>query len=502
MSAKRLQITETLLRDAHQSLLATRMRTEDMLPVTAKLDKVGFWSLEVWGGATFDSAMRFLGEDPWLRLRTLRKALPNTRLQMLLRGQNLVGYKHYPDDIAEKFIVLARKNGIDVFRIFDALNDIRNMEFTMKIAKREGGHVQGTISYTTSPVHDIKGFVQLGRNLADCGADSICIKDMAGLVTPYAAFELVTALKRDVGLPVQLHTHYTSGFGTAALVKAAEAGVDTVDTAISALAMSTSQPPTETVVAIMKGTERDTGLDLSLLAEVARTMTETRKKYVSFEAAVAPVDVNVLQFQVPGGMLSNLVSQLRQQGAMDRYYDVLEEIPRVRKDMGYPPLVTPSSQIVGTQATLNVLTGERYKVIPEEVKQYVRGYYGRAPAPLNPELVKKVLGNEEPITCRPADMLSPGWESAKKEIGELAKSDEDVLSYALFPQVARPFLERRAKGLGGKEEVAAAIAAVVLQQHEAKSARANATATPGNGTGGASAWMLSSRGAGRGWSQW
>ncbi|MGV8040589.1 MAG: pyruvate carboxylase subunit B [Thermoanaerobaculaceae bacterium] len=489
MTAKPLQICETLLRDAHQSLLATRMRTEDMLPVAEALDKVGYWSVEVWGGATFDSAMRFLNEDPWERLRTLRRAMPRTRFQMLLRGQNLVGYKHYPDDIAERFIVQARRNGVDVFRIFDALNDTRNMSFAMKIARREGGHVQAAISYTISPVHDITGFVALGRELAELGADSIAIKDMAGLLTPYAAFDLVSALKREVGLPVQLHTHYTSGMGTATLLKAIEAGVDVVDTAISSMSMSTSQPPTETLVAILKGAERDTGLDLGVLAEIARKQSDIRKRYATFEAGVAAVDVNVLQFQVPGGMLSNLVSQLRQQGAADRYYDVLDEIPRVRKDMGYPPLVTPSSQIVGTQATLNVVLGERYKVVPEEVKQYVRGYYGKPPAPIDPELQRKAIGDEQPITCRPADMLCPGMEDARREIGALARSEEDVLSYALFPQVARPFLERRAKGLGGKEEIAAAIALALFEQQEAK-ARRQAAVPAGPRV---SAWTISGR---------
>jgi oxaloacetate decarboxylase (Na+ extruding) subunit alpha len=468
MDKKPVMICETVLRDAHQSLLATRMRTEDMLLVAQRLDKIGYWSIEMWGGATFDSAMRFLSEDPWERLRVLRRQMPNSKLQMLLRGQNLVGYKHYPDDIVERFIVASRRNGIDVFRVFDALNDIRNMAFAMKIAKREGGHVQATISYTISPVHNIDTFVQMGRQLAECGADSICIKDMAGLISPYAAYELVSALKKDPGLPVQLHTHYTSGMGTAALIKAVEAGVDVIDTAISSMALSTSQPPTETLVACLKGTERDTGLNMRSIADIARIITDIRQKYSSFEAGIAAVDVNVLQFQVPGGMLSNLVSQLRQQGAMDRYYDVLDEIPRVRADMGYPPLVTPSSQIVGTQATLNVVMGERYKVIPEEVKQYVRGYYGRPPAPINPELKQKAIGDEEPITCRPAEMLSPGWERAKTEIGSLAKSEEDVLSYALFPQVAKPFFERRSKGMGGKEEIAAAIAAMLLEQQQKK----------------------------------
>jgi oxaloacetate decarboxylase alpha subunit len=494
---KPLMICETLLRDAHQSLLATRMRTEDMLPFCAALDEVGYWSLEVWGGATFDTAIRFLGEDPWERLRALRRAMPKTRLQMLLRGQNVVGYKHYPDDILEKFIVLARRNGIDVFRIFDALNDLRNMETAMRVAKREGGHVQGTISYTISPVHTDAAFVQMGRDLKALGADSIAVKDMAGMIGPYTAYSLVKALKEEVGLPVQLHTHYTSGFGTAALIKAAEAGVDVVDCAISAMAMSTSQPPTETLVAALKGHPRDTGLDLAHLADIARRMGEIRKKYASFEAGVAPVDVNVLQFQVPGGMLSNLVSQLRQQGAMDRYYDVLDEIPRVRKDMGYPPLVTPSSQIVGTQATLNVLLGSRYKVIPEEVKQYFRGYYGRPPAPMDPEIQKLAIGNESPITCRPADLLAPGWEAAKQEIGDLAQSEEDVMSYALFPQIARPFLARRKQGLGGREELAAAIGEALYQQANARSAKLQPAAAAGaNG----SPWKMAARtGLQRGW---
>jgi pyruvate/oxaloacetate carboxyltransferase len=493
-----VKICETLLRDAHQSLLATRLRTSDMLPIAAKLDRIGYWSVEMWGGATFDSAMRFLHEDPWERLRMLRREMPKTPFQMLLRGQNLVGYKHYPDDIVEHFIVAAKRNGIDVFRIFDALNDIRNMKFSMKIAKREGGHVQAAICYTISPVHDIPGFVRMGRELAHLGADSICIKDMAGLLSPYAAYELVSALKKDVGLPVQLHTHYTSGMGTATLLKAVEADVDIVDTSISSMALSTSQPPTETLVVALQGTERDTRLDIAALADIARQVGEIRKKYANFETGISGVDVNVLQFQVPGGMLSNLVSQLRQQGAMDRYYDVLGEIPRVREDLGFPPLVTPSSQIVGTQATLNVLLGERYKVIPEEVKEYIRGYYGRTPAPINPELQHRAIGKEQPITCRPADMLRPGWEKARQEIGDLAKSEEDLLCYALFPQVGRMFLERRARGLGDKIELAAAVAAMLYEQRsktktEPVSPRA-AQVVP---------WKMANRsGLAMGWRQW
>ena len=489
MSGK-VMICDTLLRDAHQSLLATRMRTEDMLQVAQRMDKIGYWSVEMWGGATFDSAMRFLGEDPWERIRTLRKVMPNTRFQMLLRGQNVVGYKHYPDDILEHFVIAAKRDGIDIFRIFDALNDIRNMEPAMRFVRREGGHVQAAICYTISPVHDIPSFVRLGRELADLGADSICVKDMAGLIAPYAAYDLVAALKKDIRLPVQLHTHYTSGMGTAALLKAVEAGVDVVDTAISSMSLSTSQPPTETLVACLTGTERDTGLDLSALAEISRMVTQVRKKYAAFEAGISAVDVNVLQFQVPGGMLSNLVSQLRQQNAMDKYYAVLDEIPRVRKELGYPPLVTPSSQIVGTQAALNVMVGERYKVIPEEVKQYIRGYYGKTPAPIDPEVQRKAIGDEQPITCRPAELLSPGWEKAKAEIGDLATSEEDVLSYALFPQIARPFLERRAKGLGGKEETAAAIAVALFQEQDAKAEGSRPAPAP---LPGASPWKLSAR---------
>ena len=441
-----LRITDTCLRDAHQSLLATRMRTEHMLPIASELDRVGYHSLEAWGGATFDACMRFLDEDPWERLRQLRQHIPNTRLQMLLRGQNLVGYRHYPDDIVERFVVLAKRNGIDIFRIFDALNDTRNMAYAMKIAKREGAHVQATISYTISPVHSLDAFVDMAKELADLGADSICIKDMAALLAPYPAYELVSRLKAAVNLPVQLHTHYTSGMATATLLKAVEAGVDVVDTAISSVALGTSQPPTETLVYILKGTERDTGLDLQLLSEIAAHFAKVRGQYSKFESGLQGVDVNVLMYQIPGGMLSNLVSQLRQQHAEDRYDDVLAEMPRVRADLGYPPLVTPTSQIVGTQATFNVLTGERYKIISEEVKNLVRGLYGRTPGEINPELARAVLGDEKPVTVRPADLLEPGYEKAKAEIGDLAQSDEDVLSYALFPQVAREFFQRRARG--------------------------------------------------------
>jgi len=465
MNSTPLRLTDTMLRDAHQSLLATRMRTADMLPILDKVDAVGYHSVEMWGGATFDSAMRFLGEDPWERARTLKAHLPHTPCQMLLRGQNLVGYRHYPDDIVERFIVRARANGIAIFRLFDALNDVRNMAWAMTVAKRVGGHVQASICYTTSPVHTLDRFVEMAVELEGMGADSICIKDMAGLITPYEAFELVARLKAVLRVPVQLHTHYTSGMGTSAYLKAVEAGVDVVDTAISSLSLSTSQPPTEAIVSMLKGRPRDTGLDLNLLAQIAEYFAETRKKYAKFEGGVSGVDVRVLQYQIPGGMISNLVAQLREQNALDRYEEVLAEVPRVRAELGYPPLVTPTSQIVGTQATLNVLLGERYKLVPEEVKAYVRGFYGRPPAPVDEQVRRLALGDEQPIDCRPADLLEPGYEKATAEIGDLAQSEEDVLSYALFPQVARTFLERRAKG-GAREEVVAAIAAEVAAQEE------------------------------------
>jgi oxaloacetate decarboxylase alpha subunit len=463
MSVNPVRITDTVLRDAHQSLLATRLRTDDMLPIAPKLDQVGYWSVEMWGGATFDSAMRFLNEDPWERIRRLKAAMPKTPFQMLLRGQNIVGYKHYPDDVLERFIVKARENGIEVFRVFDAVNDVRNMETAMIFVKREAGHVQASISYTISPVHTIGGYVDTCRQLADLGADSICIKDMAGMISPYVAFELVRELKAQVCLPIHFHTHYTSGMALASALKAVEAGVDAVDTAISALSGLTSQPPTESLVTALQGTDRDTGLNLGLLAEVSEYFTAVRRRYSAFESGMQGVDVRVLQYQIPGGMLSNLMSQLRDQGAENRYEEVLQEIPRVRAELGYPPLVTPSSQIVGTQATLNVLLGERYQVIPGEVKNFVRGLYGRPPAEISPEIRKRVIGDEEPISCRPADLLAPGMELAQHEIGDLATCEEDVLSYALFPQVARPFLERRRSGNSGKERIAAAIAAKAVQ---------------------------------------
>ncbi len=488
MNSIPVRLCDTILRDAHQSLLATRMRTEDMIgtpemPIAAMLDQVGYWSVEMWGGATFDSAMRFLNEDPWERIRKLKAQMPRTPFQMLLRGQNVVGYKHYPDDVLERFIVKAHENGIDVFRIFDALNDVRNMRKAMEVVKREGGHVQAAISYTISPVHSVDAFVKMAHVLEDLGADSICIKDMAGLLSPYVSYELVSRLKADIDLPVQLHTHYTSGMAMATVLKAVEAGVDIVDTAISSMAMVTSQPPTEPLVRILQESPRDTGLELSVLAEISAYFAEVRKKYAAFESGLSGVDVNVLQFQIPGGMLSNLVAQLREQGAEDRYDEVLAEVPRVRAEMGYPPLVTPSSQIVGTQATLNVVLGERYKVIPAEVKNYVRGYYGRPPAPIDPEVQKKIIGDEQPIDCRPADLLPPGLEQARAEIGDLARSEEDVLSYALFPQVARPFFERRARGGIAREALVAAVAARLAAEAEAEQATARRTAAANGGSG-------------------
>jgi pyruvate/oxaloacetate carboxyltransferase len=488
-----VRICDLMLRDGHQSLLATRMRTDDMLPIADKIDQVGFWAVEMWGGATFDSAMRFLDENPWDRVRRLKEHMPNTPFMMLLRGQNIVGYRHYPDDVLERFVVHARACGIDVFRIFDALNDVRNMDHAMKLARREGGHVQASISYTIGPPYSIEYFVDLSRQLADIGADSICIKDMAGLITPYAAYELVSRLKEELDLPIHLHSHATSGMSTSALLKAIEAGVDIVDTTISSLALTTSHSPTESIVAMLKNTDRDTGLPLDLLAEIAAYFAQVRRKYARFESGMFGVDVRVLQYQIPGGMLSNLVSQLRGQSAEDRYEEVLAEVPRVRAELGYPPLVTPSSQIVGTQATLNVVLGERYKIIPEEVRQYIRGYYGRPPAPIDPEIQKLAIGDEKPIESRPADLLPPGMDQARQDLGDLARDEEDVISYALFPQVARPFLERRARGGDGREPVVAAIAGILLRRIQEQAA----TAAPAAGQA-TSPWKTSWRpGVGR-----
>ena len=457
-----LCITDTVLRDSHQSLLATRMRVEDMIPAMEMLDEIGYWSLEVWGGATFDASMRFLDEDPWERLRIMRKRMPKTKLQMLLRGQNIVGYRHYADDIVERFVAKARDNGMDIFRIFDALNDIRNMETAIRAAKKVGGHVQGTVCFTLSPVHSNDGFVKMASELLEMGADSICIKDMAGLISPSDAFDLVTRLKAITDKPISLHAHYTSGMASMAYLKAAEAGVDVVDCAISSMSLGTSQPPTETMVAAMAGTPRDTGLDIGKLSRIGKYFAEVRKKYSHLESNMHGVDTDVLQFQIPGGMISNMVNQLRDQGQEHKLAEVLAEVPRVRAELGYPPLVTPSSQIVGTQAALNVLLGERYKMVTKETKNLAMGLYGKTPAPIDPEIRKLVLGDEEIIKGRPADLLEPEFEKAKAEVGDLAKSEEDVISYVLFPQVAKEFLAKRdRKDVGLSAEQVAAIAAAL-----------------------------------------
>lgn len=451
-----VKITDTTLRDAHQSLIATRMRTRDMLPIAEKLDEVGFFSLEVWGGATFDSCIRYLNEDPWERLRSLKEIIKDTPLQMLLRGQNLVGYRHYADDVVVKFVEKAAENGIGVFRIFDAVNDIRNMEVSIRTAKKCGEHVQGTISYTTSPVHTTEAFVEFAHELASLECDSLCIKDMAGLITPKDAYTLIRSLKKEVGLPVDLHSHSTSGMALMSYMTACKAGVDILDTAISPFAGGTSQPPTETVVAGLKETKWDTGLDLAKLIDIKAYFEEIKEKYRGILDPISEkTDTRVLVYQVPGGMLSNLVSQLKEQNAIDRFDEVLEEMPCVRQDLGYPPLVTPTSQIVGTQAVLNVLMGERYKVIPKEVKEYVRGMYGRPPAQINKEIMVKVLGDEQPITCRPADLLEPELARLEEEARELGlvKKEEDVLTYALYPQVAPKFL----RGDAVEEELTPAV---------------------------------------------
>lgn len=439
-------ITETVIRDAHQSLIATRMTTDEILPILSTMDKVGYHSIEAWGGATFDACLRFLNEDPWERLRKIRAAAPNTKLQMLFRGQNILGYKHYADDVVEYFVQKSIANGIDIIRIFDALNDVRNLQTAINATKKEGGHVQAAISYTISPVHDIPFFVKLAKEYENCGADSICIKDMAGLLIPYEAEKLVKELKAAVKIPIQLHTHYTSGVASMTYLKAIEAGVDVIDCAISPMALGTSQPATETIVKTLEGTEFDTGLDLSLLSEIADYFKPLREKYLEtglMSTKVLGVDINTLKYQVPGGMLSNLVSQLKQQGKEDKFDEVLKEIPRVREDLGWLPLVTPTSQIVGTQAVLNVIMGERYKMISKETKGIVKGEYGRTPVPIKEEFRKMVIGDEEPITCRPADLIEPELEKLKREAAEYIEQDEDVLSYALFGQVAEKFFEYR-----------------------------------------------------------
>ncbi|NAW33836.1 sodium-extruding oxaloacetate decarboxylase subunit alpha [Halomonas alimentaria] len=453
-NARPLGITDVVLRDAHQSLFATRMRLDDMLPIAEKLDRVGFWSLESWGGATFDACIRYLGEDPWERIRALKAAMPNTPQQMLLRGQNLLGYRHYADDVVDKFVERARTNGVDVFRVFDAMNDPRNLERAIQAVRKVEGHAQGTLSYTVSPVHTLDGWVELGKTIAAMGADSLCIKDMAGLLKPYDAFELVTKLKKAVDIPIHMQCHATTGMSTATALKAAEAGIDNVDTAISSMSMTYGHSPTESVVAILQGTERDTGLDLELLEEIAAYFREVRKKYAAFEGSLKGIDSRILIAQVPGGMLTNMEGQLKEQGAGDKLDDVLKEIPKVREDLGFIPLVTPTSQIVGTQAVMNVMMGERYKSISKEVQALLKGEYGAAPAPFNKELQARVLEGGEPITCRPADNLSPEMDKLAAELKEKAKADgirlaegereiDDVLTYALFPQIGLKFLNNR-----------------------------------------------------------
>ncbi|MBQ4110800.1 MAG: oxaloacetate decarboxylase subunit alpha [Clostridia bacterium] len=442
----KVKITETILRDAHQSQIATRMTTEQILPIVEKLDKIGYHSLECWGGATFDSCLRFLNEDPWERLRKIKAKAPNTKLQMLFRGQNVLGYRHYADDVVEYFVQKSIANGIDILRIFDALNDVRNLQTAIKATQKEGGHVQATVCYTISPVHNIESFVKMAKQLENMGAHSICIKDMAGLLTPYVAYDLVKAMKESVKVPIQLHTHYTSGVASMTYLKAIEAGVDVVDTAMSPFALGTSQPPTEPLVATLQGTEYDTGLDLDKLSEITDYFSVLREEALAsglLNPKALKVDINTLKYQVPGGMLSNLVSQLKQAGKEDKFEEVLKEIPRVREDMGYPPLVTPSSQIVGTQAVLNVISGERYKMIPNETKGIVKGEYGKTPVEIKPDIVAKVIGSEKRITCRPADMIKPELNRLREEIKEYIEQEEDVLSYALFDKVAIKFFENR-----------------------------------------------------------
>lgn len=449
-----LGITDVVLRDAPQSLFATRLRLDDMLPIAAKLDEIGYWSVESWGGATFDACIRYLGEDPWDRIRQIKKAMPRTPQQMLFRGQNILGYRHYADDVVEKFVERAAFNGIDVFRVFDAMNDMRNLETALKAVKNNGKHAQGTISYTLSPVHNLETWVEMGKRIEDTGADSIAIKDMAGLLRPYEGFELVKRLKASCGIPIHLHCHATTGLSTATIIKCVEAGIDNVDTSISSMSMTYGHSPTESVVAILEGTDRDTGLDLIKLEEIAAYFREVRKKYAKFEGSLRGVDSRILVAQVPGGMLTNMESQLKEQGAGDKMDEVLEEIPRVREDLGFIPLVTPTSQIVGTQAVINVLTGERYKSISKETAGVLKGEYGATPAPVNAELQKRVLDGEEPMVDRPADFIEPEVSALTEELRVLAAEKsialspaeneiDDVLTYALFPQIGLKFLTNR-----------------------------------------------------------
>ena len=442
----KIGITETVLRDAHQSLIATRMTTEEMLPMLPLLDKIGFHSLECWGGATFDACLRFLDEDPWERLRIIRDNCKNTKLQMLFRGQNMLGYRHYADDVVEYFVQKSAANGIDIIRIFDALNDIRNLKTAISAAKKEKAHAQVAISYTTGPVFDLEYYKNYAKQIEDAGADSICIKDMAGLLTPYFTYDLVKAIKETVSLPVQLHSHYTSGLASMVMLKGIEAGADVIDTAMSPLALGTSHPATESMVAALKGTEYDTGLDLVALDEISKYVATLREKYIAsglLNPKLLASDAKALIYQVPGGMLSNLVSQLKGAGKEDKLSEVLAEVPKVRADCGFPPLVTPTSQIVGTQAVFNVILGERYKTVTKEFKGLVKGEYGKTPVEIDPDFRKKIIGDEQPVDCRPADLLSPELDKLREEIKPLAEQEEDVLSYAQFGAVAEKFFERR-----------------------------------------------------------
>jgi len=508
LTRRSVKITDTTFRDAHQSLMATRMSTGTMVKIAEKVDRVGFFSLEAWGGATFDVAIRYLNEDPWERIRRLKNHVKRTPLQMLLRGQNVVGYRNYPDDVLVKFVEKAAENGIDIFRIFDALNDIRNMEVAIKAVKKQAKHAQGTISYTISPVHTVERFVEFAQELAHLDCDSICVKDMAGMLAPEPAFELISALKKEVGLPVHLHSHSTSGMVMITYYRACEAGVDILDTAFSPFAWGTSQPPVESVVAALKGTVYDTGLDSELLNEIAQYYRELREKFYDPLRLIDPkaerVDASIIVHQIPGGMFSNLLSQLREQKAENRLAEVLEEVPRVRKELGYPPLVTPTSQLVGIQAVMNVISGKRYGMIPKEIKDYVKGLYGRSPAPIDLKIRKKIIGDEQPITGRPADLLEPALDKIPDDVKPYIESEEDKITYALFPQIAVEFFKKRKakredpkagippERLAELEDVAALSAAVATYLAGSNGAKA-LTIRVARPRGGLSPWVLAGR---------
>jgi len=491
-SSNPLKITEVVLRDAHQSLLATRMKTEDMLPIAEKLDAIGFFSVEMWGGATFDTCIRFLNEDPWERCRQLKKKMPNTPFQMLLRGQNCVGYRHYADDIVERFVKKSADVGIDIFRIFDALNDLRNIEVAVKTAKKCGGTVEGCISYTVSPVHSTELYIKMAKDLVDMGSDILCIKDMAGLLTPQVTTDLIRELKRTIDIPIHLHSHATTGLAGMNIQCAIDQGLDMVDTAISSLSMGTSHFATECVVAALKDTPRDTGLDLDALEEIADYFKEVRKHYAQFESNFVGVDIKILKSQIPGGMISNMENQLKEQSALDKMDEVLEEVPRVRKDLGYPPLVTPTSQIVGSQATLNVLTGERYKIITKETRECVLGKYGKLPAEIEPELLEKVAKDQKVIDCRPADLLVPEWDTIVEEVGDDAKNDEDRLTYAMFPKVALKFFATRGKPL--PESAPSVSAPAPAAQATAPAPQAPPASAPAPAAGGSAVYSVTVNG--------